>query len=175
MVTPEQIAALKYLITKARDGNETIRLILFFLIDASNGLTEEVSITLTHEKDGYLSAEIKDAAVSLDMMEGESHTTHLYELMKLMGAELCFSASYGHYDEMERFNTEGAFSGYKHLAPGHEHDRDDLPFRITFWLAKKKYGFSEHGKTLMTPSRSVMRAIDLTKPELYPSLESGGR
>ncbi|HEY4475690.1 MAG TPA: hypothetical protein VJB92_03140 [Candidatus Paceibacterota bacterium] len=100
-------------------------------------------------------------------------STHLNEMMKLMGVKLLFSNHYGHYDETGEFNTVGMFPGWGDRAPaGHENDRYDMPIRYTFWLAEKHYGHSGQGRPLATPSRQELTAIDITKPGLYPFLET---
>lgn len=172
MITPEQIAALKYLVANSKDGNDTVKRILFFLINESNGLTENVSVSFFQDRDGYTSDEINDAARLLGVMESSNCSTYLDEIMTLMGTELRFNTHYGHYDKTGKFDTEGMFPGWKDLAPGHENDRDDIPLRYTFWLAEEQYGQSGQGRPLVTPSRQELMAIDLTKPGLYPSLET---
>lgn len=172
MVTAEQIAALKYLIAMSKDGTDTVRRILFFLINASNGLTEQVSVSFIQDKDGYTHGEINKAAHALGAMESSNGATHLDEMMRLMGTPLNFSVHYGHYDETGKFDTEGMFPGLKTLAPGHENDRDGMPLRYTYWLAEGMYGHSGQWRPLVTPSREELMAIDLTKPGLYPRIEA---
>ncbi|MEK7570196.1 MAG: hypothetical protein AAB515_02040 [Patescibacteria group bacterium] len=167
----QTILTLKYLISKSKDGDDIAKRILFFLIDNSNGLTEQVSMTLTQDHDGYTKDEIHTAAHKLDYMRSSNGTTHLSEIMLIMGAELGFSTHYGHYNEMGKLDTEGMFPGCGELAPGHENDREDMPLRYTFWLAEKDYGHSGQGRSLVTPPKQELMKIDMSNSELYPHLQ----
>ncbi len=173
MATAQQVAALKYLIAVARDGNDLVKRILFFLLDSSDGLTEAVSVAFFEGKKGYTKEEISDAAQALAAMQSCNCSTHLDQLMHLVGEKpLFFSVHYGHYNRAGDFTSEGMFPGeIKERAPGHEHDRDNMPLRYTFWIAEKMYGHSGQGHPLLTPSRRKLAAINLKKPGLYPKSE----
>lgn len=171
MATARQISALKYLIANSKDSKDILKQLLFYLIDGSNGLTEEVSLTLTEGQYGYTKESVNTAAYGLGNMTSCGGSTHLDAMMKLAGVELNFSVHYGHY-EAGKLNTEGMFPGYGDLAPGHENDRENMPLRYTFWLARGSYGHTGQGKPLVTPSLEELSAIDLKKTGLYPALEA---
>jgi hypothetical protein len=163
----QRIETLKYLIAKSKDGDEIVKRILFFLIDNSYGLTEEVSMTLTQDQLGYAGQEIDTAARALGKMMSVKNSTHVNEIMSLVGAGLRFSTHYGNYSEDGEFDTEGMFPGYRELAPGHENDRADMPLRYTFWLAREYYGRGGPGKQLTPPTREVLMAINVAPPKSY--------
>lgn len=160
MVTPKQIAALKYLIAKSRDGSEMAKRVIFLLIDQSQGLAEEVSVTFTQDKDGYTQEEISNVAHAVGALSSSNGSTYMDELMKLMGAKLTFSLHYGHYDESGKYSTEGQFGERPQNAPGHENDRK-MPVRYTFWLSMNDYGHDGHVRPVTPPTREELMAIEL--------------
>ena len=165
MITSEQIEMLKFFIVQSNDANDLGKRLIFFLIDVSKGLTEPVSVSFFQDKDGYTEEEINEVANAIHDMRSSNGTTHIAELMYLMGTALRFSVHYGCYDDNGDFNTEGIFPGLKEMAPGHEKDRDDIPISYTVWLAKDFYDHSEQVRRLVTLSKEDLTKIELTKPE----------
>jgi hypothetical protein len=108
--TPKQIAALKYLITESKDGRDLTKRILFFLIDASKGMTRNVSVGLSQDREGYTAKEINEAGHGMSSLQSCNCSTHLDELTTLMGCRLGFSLHYGAYDEKGHFSTYGQFA-----------------------------------------------------------------
>ena len=74
MITPEQIAALKYMIFASKDGTDLSKRAMAFLIDQSEGLTKEVCLTLVADREGYTAEEI-DAEIKL-LIDNDDHTNH---------------------------------------------------------------------------------------------------
>ncbi len=136
----KQIEALKYLIIKSKDANNLMKRALFFLIEKSDGLTKEVSMTLWENETFSRSA--VDAAAKNYMRSNTGGTTHLNELMTLMGSDLCFTWAYGHY-------TNGKFD-----------TGSRAQLRYTFWLAKEMHGDGEMGEHF-TPSPEELNGIKL--------------
>jgi len=161
--TPKQIAALKYLITESKDGRDLTKRILFFLIDASKGMTRNVSVGLSQDREGYTAKEINEAGHGMSSLQSCNCSTHLDELTTLMGCRLGFSLHYGAYDEKGHFSTYGQFA--------HQDGGFDAPMRYTFWLTEEDYGHCGSVRRLVT-SREELEAIKLWKPGLYPSLEA---
>jgi hypothetical protein len=167
MATDKQIAALKYLITKSKQGNDLVKKILWLLIDASENLTRPVSISLVEKESGFTADELRSAAISWKTMVSCNLTTHLHALCELAGTNLFFSAHYGAYEESGEFSTEGMFSGIpREMASGHENDRDNMPVRYTFWLAEKTYGHSGQGHPVKA-TREEIETIDIYHDYLY--------
>lgn len=173
MVTSKQIAALKYLVFVAKNGSKLSKQVLAFLIDQSEGLTKEVCLTLVADRDGYTADEINVAGHGVGGMESCNFTTHLHELLVLMGSKLNFSLHYGDFDPTragDPFNSDGQFFGcavHQVSRPGLI--RKGMPLRYTFWLSKQDY--SRQAK-LVVATREKLEQIDLTKPGLYPNLEN---
>src|ERR1700730_10830628 len=108
--TPKQIAALKYLIAESKNGTDLTKRILFFLIDASKGMTRNVSVGLSQDREGYTAKEIHEAGHGMSSLESCNCTTHLNELTTLMGCRRGFSMHYGAYDAEGHFSTYGQFA-----------------------------------------------------------------
>ena len=53
MITPKQVAALKYMIFNAKNGTELSKRVLAFLIESSEELTKEVCLSLVADREGY--------------------------------------------------------------------------------------------------------------------------
>jgi hypothetical protein len=159
MVTDRQIAALKFLIAKSQDGNDLVRRILTFLINASNGMTEEVSTCLTAGSEGYSVDEVAAAGMTHSAMTSANCSTHLDQMMILMGLDFFFSCHYGHYRHDGMFDPTGQTGS-----------SPTSPMRYTFWLARGHYGKSGQGKHVVA-SRAKLEAINLSKPGLYPQME----
>src|SRR3989344_7938377 len=145
MFTDKQIKALKYLMFKSRDGNDLVKRILVFLINSSKELTEQVSVSLMEDREGYSRDEVGEVGHGLHDMISSNGSTHLNELMTAVGTELHFSSHFGHYNERAIFETAGQFSG-------------GYPMRYTFWLAKRSYGHSGV-VTGLTASREILDKI----------------
>lgn len=165
MVTPKQIEALKYLVAKSKDGSDLAKRVIFFLIDQSQGLTEEVSISFIQDRGGFTREELSSVAHAVGSFTSSNGSTHLHALMSLMGAELNFSLHYGHCDELGAFSAEGMFGERPKNAPGHENDRK-MPCRYTFWLSKNDYGHDGQARPVTPPTLEELMAIKLTS-DLY--------
>lgn len=172
MVTAKQIAALKYLIFIAKDGTDLSKRVLAFLLDASEGLTKDVCLTLVADREGYTADEISAAAYGVDSMKSRNGTTHINQILHAMGIELKFSVHYGDFDPTrtdDPFNSYGQFAGLKaHEATEPGLVREGMPLRYTFWLSKEHYSLQA---TLVVATREKLEQINLEKPGLYPSLE----
>ena len=168
MFAAEQVAALKYLIFNAKDVDELAKRVLAFLIDHSEGLQTEVCLTLTDSKEGYGADEIQGAADSCSAMQSSCETTHLNELMTLMGCDLSFCLHYGDFDPQrtpDAFCADGQFEGARLdqvTDPGAI--RTGLQLRYTFWLCRKDY--SRQAKFLPV-IRQQLEQIDTRRSGLY--------
>ncbi len=155
MFTKKQITALKYLIFNAVDGTDLTKQVLALLIDQSRGpLAESVCITLTEDDGEYSAKEISDAARGLWEMQIVHGTTHIDQILKAMGSNLCFSVH------------EGDFSAF---CKGHDVEtssetaiKGQLEVQ-TFWLAKKNFFMDSR---LVHITREMLEEINLRKPEL---------
>lgn len=145
-MTPKQIEALKYLIIKAKDGNDLLKKIFFVLLAKSEGLTKEVFLTLEEGPD--ISREtIIDT--SRNLIRSSGGTTHLDELMALMGSELHFSLHFGHY-------VDG------------KPNKDGSSMRYTFLLSKQMQAGGEQ----LFVSLDELNAVELTS-SLYEHAAQG--
>lgn len=142
MFTPKQISALRYLIFIAKDGTELSKRVLAFLIESSEGLTKDVCVSLVADREGYTADEIVNAGYGFDNMNSCNSTTHLNQILHVMGSELTSSVHYGDFNPAptgDPFNCDGIFAGYDRssvIRPGLANV--GMPLRYTFWLAKKK-------------------------------------
>ncbi len=162
MFTPKQIEALKYLLSHAEIKNDLAKRIVFFLLEKSNGLTQEVAFSLFEGRSGYSAEDVRTAARSVDYLRSVHGTTHIDAVFAAMNAEMHFSIHYGHYAENDpnSYNTLGQFPGFKHHPV-------DAPVRYTFWLSRKSYGHDTKAlKILCTPSKRKLKSISL-KDALY--------
>lgn len=172
MVTAKQVAALKYLIFKAKDGTETSKRILAFLIEQSDRFTQEVCCTLTEGHEGFSGEEIHEAAIGVGSMQSSNCTTHIDQVLQVMGCRFSFSVHYGDFNPARKgdpFNTDGIFAGLPEdrvTRPGQV--REGLPCRYTFWLSREPYSRKANRVRV---KRATLNQIDLLKPGLYPSLE----
>lgn len=157
MITPKQIAALKYLVSKSLNGTDLMKRIIFLMIDSSKGLSVPVSITIMEIINGYSRREIQAAILSLEAMNSCNENTHLNEMLALAGSDFLFTVHYGHY-EGDKFDSEGMFHGCD--IPGYKNERD-RPLRYTIWFAKGHYGQSGKGKFLKTPASDEIKKISL--------------
>lgn len=147
MFTPEQRAALRYIIFKARNGNELTKRIMTHLLNESRGLTREVCLTLVADREGYSGEDIQQAASGMHSMNSTNGSTHMNELMIAMGSDMRFDYHYGDYDpsrEGNPFSTAGMFPGWpieKVAGAVEEPDlvEEGFPMRFTFWLSRKDY------------------------------------
>ena len=172
MFTTRQIAGLRYMIFNAKAGTDLSKRILAFLIDRSEELTKEVCLTLVENREGYTADEISAAAYGVGAMQSSCRTTHLDELLCVMGSELCFSVHYGDFDPDragDLFNSDGQFAGWDRTQVARDGKiREGMPLRYTFWLAKRLYS---RRTALVASTREELEQINLKKPGLYPSLE----
>lgn len=172
MFTSKQIAALRYMIFNAKNGNELSKRVLAFLIESSEELTKEVCLSLVADREGYTADEISAAGYGVHDMESCNGTTHIDQILDAMGSELSFSVHYGDFDPTrtdDPFSSDGQFAGYskfKVTRPGLL--REGMPLRYTFWLSKQDYS---RQAALVVATREELEQIDLKKPGLYPRLE----
>jgi len=101
--TEKQIKALKYLVFKSKDAGPETKKACLALIDASQGLTKPVFFT------GY-SKDIYDGAHGIISGQG---TTHLNQVMKVLGTEFVFSSHDGFFTAPGQFQS-GSRIGEKH-------------------------------------------------------------
>lgn len=176
-MTDRQIAALRYLVDKSQEASDLAKQIVVFLVNASQGLTQEVCLTLVAGRDGYSAKEITAAEKDVGGMVSANWTTHLNELLAAMGSDLVVSYHYGDFDPNRRgdkFNSDGIFAnlantpGITIVGPASTM-KAGLPLRYTFWLAKEHYS---QEATLITATRQDLAGIDLNRPGLYPSMEN---
>lgn len=173
MITDRQIAALKYLISATKDGNPTVKQIMYFLIDQSEGLTKEVCVTLTQNREGFTADEINHDAHKMSGLGSCNCNTHIHQIMIAMGTEFGFSVHYGGHGEDGKFDTSGMFPGApKHMVMDEKLTILDAPMRYTYWLAK---GFYSRTAKVIPVTRAELEAIDLSKPGLYPDIENQAR
>jgi hypothetical protein len=172
MVTAKQVAALKYLIFKAKNGTQTSKRILAFLIDQSDRFTQEVCCTLTEGLDGYSGEEVHEAALGVGSMQSCVRTTHIDEVLQVLGCEFEFSVHYGDFDPTRKgdpFNADGIFAGLPENLVTHPGKvREGLPCRYTFWLSREPYSGNANR---IRVQRATLDQINLLKPGLYPTLE----
>lgn len=161
MATPKQIAALKFLIFHAKTKSNLVKQLLAFLLDKSEGLTKEVCVTLKQDVSEFSKAEIRNCGFGLHLLLSEHGGVHLHEIMVATGSGFTFSCHYGHI-ENGVFRTEGQF-------PSQPEHPKNTPLRYTFWLAKEQYSKTAAN---MAVTRAELAKIDLSRPGLYPSLES---
>ncbi len=172
MITQKRIAALRYLIFASTNGNDLSKRILALLIDRSEGLTKEVCLTLTADRDGLSADEIDSATHGIDFMLSSNGKTHLHEILSAMGSELSPSVHYGDFDPTrtgDAFSSAGQFEGYpSSVVHDPELLRENMPLRYTIWLSKEPYSRQAN---LVTTTREELELIDLKKSGLYPELE----
>ena len=170
MVTEKQIAALKYMIFIAKNGTDLSKQVLAFLIDRSEDLTKEVCLTLVADREGYTADKINAAAHGVGGMLSSNGTTHLHQLLYVMGSDLNFDFHYGDFDPARigsPFSSAGQFAGVsRSKVSDPEHVREGMPLRYTFWLSKQSYSLQA---TLVVATREELGQIDLKKPGLYQS------
>ncbi len=172
MFTPEQIAALRYLIFNAKDGTDLSKQVLAFLIESFAGLTKEVCLSLVADREGYTADEIGAAARGVGSMGSGNRATHLDQILCLMGSDFGFSVHYGDFDPTrtgDPFNNDGQFPGFSvHQVARPELVREGMPLRYTFWLSREHYS---RQVALVVATREELERINLKKPGLYPEFE----
>lgn len=167
MVTAKQIAALKYMIFRSKDGTELSKRILAFLIEESKGLTRSVCLTLMEGREGYTADEIQTAAHGVSDMLSGNGTTHLHEICLVMGWGVTFSLHYGDFDPSRNgnpMNTDGQFAGVREdqvSRPGLA--RKGMPLRYTFWFAAKEYSRQAE---LVIATREKLEQMEIKKSGL---------
>jgi hypothetical protein len=169
----EQIAALKYLIFRAKNGNcDLSKRILTLLIDKSERLTKDVCISLVDNREGYSGEEIENAAVGIDNMLSSLGTTHLDQILHAMNSAFSFRFHYGDYDSSRQddpFNNDGQFPGWpKDKVQAEGLVLEGMPTRYTFWLSRVPYSRVAEAITI---SREELDQVDITKSGLYPTLD----
>jgi hypothetical protein len=167
-VTEKQIAALCYLVARARldpnkpDISKLVRQLVWRLIAASESLTKTVFITLHQETGDFTPDEINQIAWTAGALNSENSTTYLSALLALTGTEFRFNLHYGAFMPEGEFNSDGQFA--------HQDGHHDAPMRYTFWFGSVP--------SLETPgtdrvevrvTRAELEAIDTTKDGLYSS------
>lgn len=173
MFTKKQIAALKYVIFEAKNVSNLSKQISAFLIDRSKKLTKDVCLTLVENREGYTAKEINAAVNGIGWMASSSGATHLDQIIIAMGSEFRFAVHYGDFNPRRKgdpFNNAGQFAGVDaSKVMDLELTREGMPLRYTFWLSGKYY--SRQSK-LVIANRQKLEQIDITKPGLYPMIES---
>ncbi len=167
MITEKQIAALRYVIFKAKNGTELTKRILALLIEKSENMTKEVCVTLVEYREGYTKQEIDDAAHGLGAMKSCNCTTHINEIMHVLGSGFRFSVHYGDFDptRKKRFCSSGIFSGFpKDVVPMEGLTQEGLPMRYTFWLSKE---CCSEEATYVATTREELEKFNLGKSGLY--------
>jgi len=144
MITDRQLLALKELIQGSKEGSQTLKKLLLFMIRNSQRLTEPVHLSLWQDREGYSARDIRSIVRQLSIMLNDPGSTHLNQLMALIGTHLIFSSHTGVYGE----NGEpGLLTSSK------------LPVRYTFWLATEPHGQSGPGRALVA-TRQEIESID---------------
>lgn len=171
MITSKQVAALRFIIFKSREGTDLTKRILAYLIDQSHGLTKEVCLTLIEGRDGFAYDDIDQAARSLGPMQSLGGALHLPEIMKAMNCGMIFSVHYGDFDPSadEVVSTIGMFpTDNLRLIADPAQGLRNVRLRYTFWLARGCYSETA---ALVRVHKDELDQIDLTKPGLYPGHE----
>lgn len=164
-VTEKQIAALRYLVARARLSPEKqvasklVRQLVWRLIEASEGLTKMVFITLHEATGDFTPEEINEIAWIAGALNSENSTTYLGALLMLMGTDLHFSLHYGAHDAEGKFSTDGQFP--------HQDGHHNAPMRYTFWLEPEHDMRPETGGVEVRVTRAELEAIDTTQDGLY--------
>ena len=170
MFTTRQIAALKYIIFNLDKETELSKRVLAFLIDSSEGFTEEVCLSLVDGREGYDAGQISAAAHGVDNI---NITNHLCQILDAMGSGFKFSVHYGDFDPSrvgDPFNSDGMFPGIDESQVSRKGlVREGMPLRYTFWLSRTPY--SRQAK-LVVATMEKLNQIDLTRPGLYPESEA---
>jgi len=170
--TEKQIAALRYLIFRAKNGTDLSKRVLAFLIASSEGLTKDVCLTLIENREGYSADEIHEAGRGVGGLQSSCGTTFIDQILIAMGSTLAVSVHYGDFDPSRPsnpFNTDGQFAGWpKDKLSQPESGRTGMPLRYTFWLSKRPYS---RQASLVVATREALEKINLKKPGLYTDLE----
>lgn len=136
MFTKKQIDALKILIYESKDCDVLAKKLLLFLINRSEKLTRQVTLTLTEREGGFSRDEVRKICLEADRLSSVEWNTHLYEIFCAMGTRFFFSMHFGHYNENGRFDHSGQFSC------------NTTKMRFTFWLSKSPFGYKDKGNLL---------------------------
>lgn len=175
--TDEQVAALRFLIFRSKDGADLTKRIMAHLISESAYLSRAVCLTLIEGRDDFSQDEIQQAANGFHDMNSLGFHTHLTEVLYAMGSDFTFSYHYGDYDPMRLgspLNRDGMFPGLPvdKVAGARANPnlvQRGLPLRYTFWLCNEPYSSKA---ALVWASATELNAIDLGKPGLYPDIEN---
>jgi len=158
VLTQKQVSALKYLVTQAKGPRESLELakkILWFLLEESKGGTKEVCVVLFEDVHGTRD-EVAQAAYRVGGFHSANMDVHLDQICIAANTEFRFSLHYGEQSS-EGFDSSDQFG------------EEEVPLRYTFWFAKGNY--SKVAKVIEV-TRAELDAIDLSRPNLYPSLEN---
>jgi len=168
-VTSKQIAALRYLIARVKFDQkydsvaDIAKVLLWKLIEASRNLTRTVHITVHEDDSEFARDEIINLGFAIGSMMSSNGTTHLEELMHLMGTECKFKLHYGSYLPDGKFGTAGQFSGQRG-------GPEKAPARYTFWLGPHKVVPMDDSTTVAF-TRKDLQHFDLSRSGLYPTLK----
>ena len=165
MLTPTQIAAVKYIVARARQDSPYSKRLFWFMLDQSEGLTKGVRVTLEEGAQGFTGDEIRGIAHPFDGMQSCHGGTHLNELLAATGSDFRFLLHYGNCSAGGKFDTRGA-------VPRATGPYGDEPLRYTFWLAPAIYSAATEVSEQIPCSRDRLDSINLEKPGLYESIES---
>lgn len=95
MATQEQVAALKYLIVKSKDAEESAKRLLIWMINHSRRLTKRVYVDINCERGKISTQKARSIINGVDAIKSGNGNTHLNEIMKAMGSQLGFYVSGG--------------------------------------------------------------------------------
>lgn len=164
MVSAEQIAKLKYLIARSKDGGLLVKQIMYFLLDKSEQLTKEVCVTLSHDRYGYRGHEIFKSAEDLSNICAGNGTTYFDEILMVTGSGFRFDSECGYFDHKGEFINGGDHDYLANIQDQHPKIFEaSYPsicnVRYTFWLSqepcsRKAQRFNE--------CRAGLQAIDIS-------------
>jgi hypothetical protein len=148
MVTPDQLATLRYLIYRSETLDELTKRIVTFLLNGSQGLTRPVCVCLARGASGYSRNEINAAAGSLREANSRKIEIRLNQQLRLMGTEMRLSCQYGNPEGEKGFDEQGG------------------PHRYTFFLGKRGYGACSNG-TELKATKKELDQVDILAGMLF--------
>ncbi len=140
MATTNELKFLMYRVAQQQGILDLSKRMVLYLLEHSDRLYTEVTITLTEGED-FTAEEVDKAARSFDKRV-------LNDELKKIEPDLNFYVHYGHYDEDGRFDNYGQFG----------ETTPSSPVRYTFWLSRTAFAKSA---TRLSPSPAELRAIQL--------------
>lgn len=164
MCTARQVAALKYLTFSNIKKGTLAKQILSILIDASEGLTKDVCLTLMEDREGYSADEIEKAVANISQVLSSAAPVRFNELLILTGSNLRFCLHYGDFNPNragDKFDTSGQFAsmGLQRSQVSKESLlTKGMPLRYTFWLAQKYYS---REAVFVAVTREVLEATNV--------------